>query len=340
MSEFFPIIEKIYAPNLNELVARLGKINKAELSQNFKMIFEELLFQIAEYQKKGFGEIMQPTEISRFIMNLANIEDEAKVYNPFAGLGSYNLFLKESQSYYGQEYSRQTWALGMLRMLANEKLQHTHYVQEDSIEQWNDNEKFDLIVSSPPFRMPVPRKHRSIFTKDPYRRVESFLIDQGIHSLKSSGKLITLLPQGFLFAIGGPERKFKEALVLNDLIDSVISLPQGLLSNTGVSLCVVVFKMASSRPGFVKFVDGSTFFKKDKSKTRNNVLLDNELISIINQDKEGKTIKYVPSKELERNNYDLSVSRYFALEVQGERLGSFSKVFMEKEPNQYLRVSL
>jgi len=44
----------------------------------------------------------------------------AKVYNPFAGLASFGVFLDGGQHYFGQEYNSTTWAIGYLRILAYE----------------------------------------------------------------------------------------------------------------------------------------------------------------------------------------------------------------------------
>lgn len=331
---YFPIIQKIPAPQLGDLFYSLSRIDKRLLTKQFKDVFEELLFLTSDFQGKHYGEIVQPNEISRLIINLAGLKGSDKVYNPFAGLGSYNLFLNDSQSYYGQEYNRDTWALGMLRMFANGKILNTTYVQEDSIEQWKDNDKFDLIVSSPPLRLPISSEFRAILTDEPYRRIESFLIDKGIHSLNKSGKLISLVPLSFLFGMGVSERKLKESLVNNDLLDSVISLPQNLLKNTGISLCIVIIKIAAARPGFVKFINGSNFFIKGNGKVRNNILRDSDLIEVISQDKENDILKYVPVENIEANDYDLSVPRYFVEEFAGEKIGSFSSIIRGSMPEE------
>src|SRR5690606_32952362 len=119
-----------------------------------------------------------PKEISRLIIELANLENNAKVYNPFAGLASFSIYLKDDQEYHGQEINTSTWAIGQLRLRAHNKGYGFSYELGNSIENWNEFQKFDLIVATPPFKMRLQRSFYSNIVNDNYRDVESFIIDK------------------------------------------------------------------------------------------------------------------------------------------------------------------
>ena len=152
--------------------------------------------------------------------------------------------------------------------------------------------------------------------------VESFLIDKGIHSLSNNGKLITVFSLSFLFS-GGRLAKLKRWLIDNNLIDTIITLPSGLLSNTSIPVCVIIFKTISSRPGYVKFIDASSFFVKSGP---NKVLKDKELVKLVHEDIENEFIKYVTTDDIYKNDFDLSVGRYFLKDIRGTRFSEFSSI--------------
>lgn len=323
---YHPIFQNINSQEIETLFSYLDRIyyNELEvLDANFGEIFDNLLVRHTYYLGKKADNNIQPVEITKLIMNLANLQEEGIVFNPFAGLASYSIFLNEDQSYNGQEYNARTWALGKLRIMAHDNLFNEVYAQENSLKNWPEDVLFDLIVSTPPFKLPVPRYLNSTLTGEPYGTVESFLIDKGIHSLSNNGQLIVVLPLSFLFSTGR-QGSFKENLIKNHLIDTIVLLPSGLFSNTNIPVCIVVFKVISHRTGFVRFVDGSTFFTEEgpRKKTLNYIAL-NELIR---KDVENEFLRFVSDSEIHRNDFDLSVGRYFLKEIQGQKLSNFTSI--------------
>ena len=317
-------LKNIHPNAFTEVVQCFYQIDKYQLKNNFPEVFEYLLQKLIDYKGKRSGESVQPKEISRLVIELANLDSKAKIYNPFAGLASFSIYLKDNQEYHGQEINTSTWAIGQLRLKAHSKGYGYSYELGNSIENWNEFQKFDLIVATPPFKMRVPRfSSYYIPGAESYYDVESFLIDKGIHSLNNNGKLITVFSLSFLFS-GGRLAKLKRWLIDNDLIDTIITLPSGLLSNTSIPVCIIVFKTISSRPGYIKFIDASSFFTKDGPRSKR--LNDFELIKLINEDEENEFLKYINVEEIYNNDFDLSVGRYFLKDIQGTKISDFSSI--------------
>lgn len=317
------IFQNIHQRQLEEVINCIQQIDIEHLKDNFETIFEYLLQKLIDFQGKHSGESVQPKEISRFIIKLANLDNDAKIYNPFAGLASFGIYLKSDQKYHGQEINSFTWAIGQLRLKAHNKVHGFSYVLGDSIEHWCDIQKFDLIVATPPFKMPISRSPRYQINGESYNDVESFLIDRGIHSLNNNGKLITVYPLSFLFG-GGRLAKLKQWLIDNDLIDTIITLPSGLFSNTIIPVCIIIFKTISSRPGYVKFIDASSFYSIDGPK--NKTLNDYELFDLVSQDMENEYLRYISAEDIYKNNFDLSFGRYFLRNIHGTKLSVFASV--------------
>lgn len=320
---FSPDLEKIPSTTLKEIIHNLTYLNRGFLKNNFGQIFELQLSKIIDHRGKRADDSIQPIEISRLIIKLADLKPKAKVYNPFAGLASFSMFLDKDQEYYGQEINPTTWAIGQLRLKAHNKGYGYGYELDNSIVNWNESQKFDLVVANPPFKLRIPKSFNSELNGDVYGTVESFLVDKGINSLTDKGQLISVFPLSFLFS-RGREARLKKSLIDNDLIDTIITLPSGLLSSTNIPVCIIVFKIIPGRPNQVRFIDASSFFTKDGP--RKKIFDDRKLIELINQDSENEFLRYASTKDIYQNQFDLSVRRYFLREIQGVKLSSFSHI--------------
>jgi type I restriction enzyme M protein len=309
-------IENLPEDKTSDLIYCLNSLNGSILQNNFREIFDELLYRLSEIQGRFSGEFIQPIEISRFIMKLANLPRNATIYNPFAGLASFGIFLEGNQQYYGQEIVQRTWALGKLRLMAY-KSHNANFLQEDSINYWPEHQKFDLIVSHPPFgfRLENNSTNRNSFFGS--TTIENFLIENGKNNLEIEGKLICLLPTGFLFR-GGKDQKLREELIKNGLIDTVISLPTGLLRNTGISTCIVVIRKSLNPTNTIRFVDGDDFVISKGQ--REKKLDEDRLINIIESNHESVWLKHISYNKIRENEYNLSVARYFGEDYVGLKL--------------------
>lgn len=327
---FEPSIERLSENGLAHIFNILDGINKQVLSENFPDVFDSVLYRISQSQGRFGGEFIQPVEITRFICGLADLKKDAKVFNPFAGLASFGVYLDQGQDYFAQELNQKTWALGALRLMAYQRPGSSRYVCDDSILHWpSHSEQFDLIVANPPFGMRLGHQYREI--EPHFRTIEQFLVEKGVPSLTHDGKLIALLPQGFLFR-GLQEQRLRESLVEGDLIDTIISLPGGLLLNTGIPLVILVLSKAKQIPGKVKFVEAKKFVIARGA--REKVLDDYRLNSFINSDKEdANVIRIVRNEQIRANDYNLSVARYFQKQIDGVRLGNILELVRGRRGN-------
>jgi type I restriction enzyme M protein len=314
------IIRYIPRQKLSDIVLLFNRINQNDLREFFPEIFDSLLYKISNAQGKNSGEFIQPFEISRLIMNLADLDNNATIYNPFAGLASFASFLHPLQRYYGQEINHRTWALGSLRLMAH-NLESFDYRLEDSIENWVSFGEFDLIVSNPPFGIKIPRH----FTNGANSSVEMFLIEKSLQKLPKKGQLIVILPQSFLYTSTTNNKKYREYLVNNNFIDTIISLPSGILKHTAIPVCIIVFRKVPINQGFIKFVDASEFVIKSLDK-KAKILDDLRLLDYIKTNNEDEFIKNIDLFKIQENDYNLKVNRYLIDEnFEGAKLSEIGK---------------
>lgn len=316
-NQFKPILERISTNGLSAISLIIKELDHEILLKHFSDVFDSILYRIAKSQGRFGGEFIQPVELTRLMCGLAELPPNSKVYNPFAGLASFGVYLNK-HDYFGQEQNSQAWALGVLRMMAHQSKDIKRYVCSDSISHWPaTSEKFDLIVANPPYGMRLGNQYREI--EPDFRTIEQFILEKGVKSLNERGKLIALLPQGFLFR-GLHDQRLREFLVNKDLIDTIISLPGGLLLNTGIPLIIMVLNKNKRNPGKVKLVDAKKFV--ESTNPRIKVLDDYSLINFLNSNQnDSDVIRLVSNSDIKALDYNLNVSRYFLKQIEGVKLG-------------------
>lgn len=306
IQSLFTSLVKIDEPEIFQITEKLQRIDREILSEIFPELFDKILYKIVESQGRYGGEFIQPIELTRFICSIYDIPEKSSVFNPFAGLASFGVFLDQGQDYLGQELNLTTWALGSLRLMAYSRPGISKYVCADSILNWPENKKFDLILANPPFGV---RLNVGVQYKYPeIRTIEQFLIEKGVSSLRRNGKLIAVMPTGILFR-GGFDQRLREWLIENDLIDTIISFPGGILWNTGLPFIILVLSKGKKLKGQVRFFDLKRFVESKGA--RGKVFNDYSINTIIKSDKESDVLRVASNDTIRENNYNLNVQRYF-----------------------------
>lgn len=325
-----------------EILGILKNIDREYLDTNFSSIFDDILFVLAQDGGKYLGVHIQPKELTNFINVLFELPENAEVYNPFAGLVSFGINLKSDTHCLAQELDESSWVLGMLRIKAYGKEGQIDYRCEDSVINWQNSKKFDLIISHPPFLRWHNAEKKEMGVK--YNTAEDFLINKGLSSLKSNGKLILLAPNRILYEGGTQSMKLRERLVKEDLIDTIISLPSGLLFPSSIPLTLIVIKKEKRLTNKVLFINAQEYvnnkggirkvfdYKKLIESLESNGLLQQKngcdvnglvqknrkagikvkpgLSNMYNSHKD-EFMRLVSATDIEKQKYNLNVSRYF-----------------------------
>ena len=124
-----------------------------------------------------------------------------------------------------------------------------------------------------------------------------------------------ILPHGVLFR-GGAEERIRTKLLKDNNIDTVIGLPANLFFSTGIPVCILVLKKCKKYDD-VLFINASEHFEKGK---RQNRLRDgkdgepNDIQKIVEtyqfRTKEEGYSRRVSMEEIEKNDFNLNISRY------------------------------
>jgi type I restriction enzyme M protein len=139
----------------------------------------------------------------------------------------------------------------------------------------------------------------------------------GFHFLGKEATMAIILPHGVLFR-GGVEERIRTKLLKDANIDTVIGLPANLFFSTGIPVCILVLKKCKKFDD-VLFINASEYFEKGK---RQNSLRETDIEKIVdsykNRSEEERYSRRVSMEEIEKNGYNLNISRYVSTAIDDE----------------------
>ena len=343
----------------------------AEKFDFFATLFEYL---IKDYNKDGGGkyaEYYTPHAVAKIMAAclVTNPRDNVSCYDPSAGSGTLLMNLahkigEEKCSLYSQDISQKSSSLLRLNLILN-NLVHSipNIIQGNTIlhpEHKDDGghlQKFDYIVSNPPFKLDFSDFRDELETKANQSRffagvpkikakkkdgMEIYLlfIQHIIHTLSPIGKAAIVVPTGFITAQSGIDKKIRQHLVENKMLAGVVSMPSNIFATTGTNVSILF--LDASNDGDVILVDASKLGTKVKDGKNQKTLLSAEeedhIIETFNTKEAVDDFSVAVSyDEIEAKNYSLSAGQYF--EVKIEYVDITQEAFAEKMAGHQERLS-
>ena len=192
------------------------------------------------------------------------------------------------------------------------KLESTDQFSNIKIVDELQEEKFDIIVSNPPYSIGWEPKYDERFygyELAPKSKADYAFILDIVYRLSNNGQAFIILPHGVLFR-GASEEKIRKQLIENNLIDSIIGLPDKLFMNTQIPTLILVLNK-NKKTNDVLFIDSSkNCIKKSKQNDMNEEHI-NKIISTYRERKEIEKYSHLASyEEKVKNDYNLNIPRY------------------------------
>jgi type I restriction enzyme M protein len=349
-SKLCTIIQKI-AEGLNDFSTDIDALGDA---------YEYLIGQFAAGSGKKAGEFYTPQQISSILSGIVTLDSQEPKTGPKKRLdrvldfacGSGSLLLnvrhriKEAGGtigkIFGQEKNITTYNLARMNMLLHGvkdsefEIFHgdTLLNEWDMMRELNPAKKplFDAVVANPPFSYrwePTEALADDVRFKShglaPKSAADFAFLLHGFHFLKDEGVMAIILPHGVLFR-GGAEERIRTKLLKDDHIDTVIGLPANLFYSTGIPVCILVLKKCK-KPDDVLFINAAENFEKGKRQNRLREGQDgepNDIKKIIEtyqfRKEESRYSRRVEMAEIEKNDFNLNISRYISTAVGEEEI--------------------
>lgn len=304
--------------------------------------YEYLIGQFAAGSGKKAGEFYTPQHISDILSVIVTLDSQEpatgqrshldSVFDFACGSGSLLLNIRKRMGQhgigkiYGQEKNITTYNLARMNMLLHGVKDSEFDIFHgdtllndwDMLRETNPSRmpKFDAVVANPPFSYrwePTETLADDVRFKNhglaPKSAADFAFLLHGFHFLKEDGVMAIILPHGVLFR-SGAEARIRTKLLKDGHIDTVIGLPANLFFSTGIPVCILVLKKCK-KPDDVLFINAAEYFDKGK---RQNQISSDHIKKIIDTYKlrkeEPRYARRVSMEEIEKNDFNLNISRY------------------------------
>lgn len=240
--------------NLKDVINLIDRINfnEVEDSHVVSQVYEELLLRMG---KEGgvAGEFYTPRPIVRLVVRIVDPEIGKTILDPFCGscgflaesykhmkepkdptLKEYKLL--QTETFYAQEKKPLPYLLGVMNCILHGLLTPSvirKNTLEDNIRNIPNAQRFDVILTNPPFGGKEGRQIQQNFPIQS-QATELLALQYVMKKLRSRGKCGIVLPEGVLFR-GDAFAQVKEELLENYNLHTIVSLPSGAFANVASS---------------------------------------------------------------------------------------------------------
>ena len=292
-NKFFAI-KQMEPLDLMEIIHILCTLPDDWFQSGVGIFTEEVLSFIARNEGKAGGMFFQPIQVTHLMTRLLGAT-EGSVYNPYAGLASYGMFLNDKIDYHAQEMS-QMYLIARLNLLLHGK-DDSHCVQGDSVSEWL-GQSFDYIVATPPFHARISDARHDTMEADFFSKAYN----------QAKKKVAAIVSGWFCAATGELSFSIRKTLIEKDLLESVIRLPNNLFFGTNIATYVVILNREKEHKGKVRFVDASECFIRQGI----NNLLDEKMVISLLQSEDSNHSTIVDKSIFFSNGCSFIPERYIA----------------------------
>jgi len=283
---------------------------------------------------KKAGEFYTPHAVSQLVAKLAAPEAGNTICDPACGSGG--LLIEAARevggsdfALYGMEVNGSTWALARMNMFLHgadsARIEWCNTLTSPALLEDDHLMRFDAVVANPPFSLDKWGAEEA--SSDRYNRYWrgvppkskgdwAFITHMVEVARERAGRVAVVVPHGVLFR-GQAERRIRQHMIEENLLDAVIGLPGNLFPTTGIPVAILVFDRAREKGGArekrtdVVFIDASKEFASGKSQ---NMLVPEHLARIVQTYRTRAAVdkfSYVaPANEIAENDFNLNIPRY------------------------------
>ena len=328
---------------MDELYSMMEELHQTDIRGD---VYEYLLSKIA--QSGVNGQFRTPRHIIRMMVELMDPNPKDSICDPACGTSGFLVasgdYLRErykkevlldkqnrnhfmNDMFHGYDMDRTMLRIGAMNMM-------THGVENPSIEYRDslsnlnpDKELYSLILANPPFKgnLDADTISTDLQKMCKTKKTELLFLALFVRMLKIGGRYACSVPDGVLFGSSNAHKAIRKEIVDNQRLEAVISMPSGVFKPyAGVSTGILVFtKTNYGGTDKVWFYDMTAdgFSLDDKR----SAIKDNDIPDIISrfknleQEKDRKRTDksfMVSKKEIEENEYDLSINKYKEVEYK------------------------
>lgn len=290
-------------------------------------VYEYFLGKYNPKQGHKTGTFYTPTSLAELAINISKlyVKQPKNLLDPTCGTGSLLInYLKHNKdiSVHGIERTIATYCICNMNMLLR-RIKNYNIINRDALLYYNEEweNKFDLILANPPFnttwKSSLIDKEDKKYTNVPLpndNTADWAFIYPIIYSLNENGVAVVIDTPNMLSRTNQVETSIRKYLVEQNLIDTIIYLPDNLFANVSKEVCMMVIRKNKDNNNIL-FVNAENIFSQDGKK---NILRDSDIDLITSYVKlrktDGKMSHLAILEEIVRNNYSLELKKYIPYE--------------------------
>lgn len=195
--------------------------------------------------------------------------------------------------------------------------------QQDTLAVSEESHCADLVMMQPPFGVRIDPKQLEglnyLFNAEesiPSSGAESLWVQKALQQADDSGRVLLHLAPGWFFR-GGYDQKVRQHLFDHNLVEAIIFLPGGFLTNTAIETNLLILNKAK-KSSTVKLIDTKGFGSKQRAQ---QVFSETEIAQVIDalfDDVEAEYVKEVTLSEIRNHQYDIHSNQYFLQDLSLE----------------------
>lgn len=185
----------------------------------------------------------------------------------------------------------------------------------ENVLKYKLKECYDKIFCNFPFGLRLEQKDYDTINKinrklniEFSRRITSdwLFVNSVINGLSSQGKAVVVMSNGALFKINDIE--IRKELIENGYVETVISLPGKLFSNTGIETTLLVLSHGNKK---IKFINATSLCEKEENK---NILKVEDVFNEYQNENNNEITQIVDLDNVRKMSYSLLVDNYMSKE--------------------------
>lgn len=336
-----PLLLDKVVTGLDEVYNIMNNMQAADVRGD---VYEYLLSKISQSGRNG--QFRTPRHIIKMMVELMAPKPDDVICDPACGTSGFLVaageYLKENHKeeiffnrikkdhymnhmFYGYDMDRTMLRIGAMNMMTH-GIENPFIEYRDSLSDQNpDKAKYSLVLANPPFKgsLDYDTVSADLLKTCKTKKTELLFLALFLRMLKIGGRCACIVPDGVLFGSSNAHKAIRKAIIENNKLDAVISMPSGVFKPyAGVSTAVLIFtKTEHGGTENVWFYD----MKADglSLDDRRTPVEENDIPDIIARFKNLEAEKdrkrteqsfFVPKQEIVDNGYDLSINKYKEIE--------------------------
>ncbi|HRG59335.1 MAG TPA: class I SAM-dependent DNA methyltransferase [Bacteroidia bacterium] len=331
---------EIKKPRLLDMVVQMIDKIKMDDRDTKGDLYEYMLSKIATAGTNG--QFRTPRHIIKMMVDMMEPKKEDTICDPSAGTCGFlvtagehmhdkhpDWFLdKQFRNHYnnnmftGIEFDNTMIRIGAMNMQLH-GVENPNLIGKDALSEANADirDKYTLILANPPFKgsLDYDAVETSLLKTVQTKKTELLFLALMLRMLKTGGRCAVIVPDGVLFGGSNAHKQIRSEIITKNKLEAVISMPSGVFKPyAGVSTAVLIFtKTGTGGTDNVWFYDmKADGYSLDDKRAEIN---ENDITDIVKrfhnlkaETKRKRTDQsfLVPVKDIEKNDWDLSLNKY------------------------------